>query len=163
MAMGKKGTRDRQASMGGATADLPKSAGHPFYARLNHVLDDAGFDTFVEAQCAPFYADGIGRPSLAPSPMRGSRAATTLRPVPRTRHTTTSSWRPANKVQATRWDEPVRMLRYSLEEAVSSLWRGRRSSSALGSHHCRGAGRPRRIAAGELERRSTAGPVGRSR
>ena len=49
-----------------ATADLPTSAGHPFYARLNRVLDDAGFDTFVEAQCAQFYADGIGRPSLAP-------------------------------------------------------------------------------------------------
>ena len=49
-----------------ATADLPTSAGHPFYARLNRVLDDAGFDTFVEAQCARFYADGIGRPSLAP-------------------------------------------------------------------------------------------------
>ena len=64
--MGKKRTRDRQASMWVATADLPKSAGHPFYARLNRVLDDAGFDTFVEAQCAPFYADGIGRPSLAP-------------------------------------------------------------------------------------------------
>ena len=66
MAMGKKRKRDRQASMWVATADLPKSAGHPFYARLNRVLDDAGFDTFVEAQCAPFYADGIGRPSLAP-------------------------------------------------------------------------------------------------
>ena len=64
--MGKKGKRDRQASMWVATADLPKSAGHPFYARLNRVLDDAGFDTFVEAQCAQFYADGIGRPSLAP-------------------------------------------------------------------------------------------------
>ena len=50
MAMGKKRTRDRQASMWVATADLPKSAGHPFYARLNRVLDDAGFDTFVEAQ-----------------------------------------------------------------------------------------------------------------
>ena len=66
MAMGKKGKRDRQASMWVATADLPKSAGHPFYAQLNRVLDDAGFDTFVEAQCAQFYADGIGRPSLAP-------------------------------------------------------------------------------------------------
>ena len=66
MAMGKKRTRDRQVSMWVATADLPKSAGHPFYARLNRVLDDAGFDTFVEAQCAQFYADGIGRPSLAP-------------------------------------------------------------------------------------------------
>ena len=66
MAMGKKRKRDRQASMWVATADLPTSAGHPFYARLNRVLDDAGFDTFVEAQCARFYADGIGRPSLAP-------------------------------------------------------------------------------------------------
>ena len=66
MAMGKKRKRDRQASMWVATADLPTSAGHPFYARLNRVLDDAGFDTFVEAQCAQFYADGIGRPSLAP-------------------------------------------------------------------------------------------------
>ena len=36
------------------------------YAQLNRVLDDAGFDIFVEAQCAQFYADGIGRPSLAP-------------------------------------------------------------------------------------------------
>ena len=66
MAMGKRRKRDRQASMWVATADLPTSAGHPFYARLNRVLDDAGFDTFVEAQCAQFYADGIGRPSLAP-------------------------------------------------------------------------------------------------
>ena len=65
MAMGKKRKRDRQASMWVATADLPTSAGHPFYARLNRVLDDAGFDTFVEAQCARFYADGIGRPRRA--------------------------------------------------------------------------------------------------
>ena len=49
-----------------ATTDLPRSAGHPFYERLNRVLDDADFDTFVEAQCAQFYADGVGRPSLAP-------------------------------------------------------------------------------------------------
>ena len=26
----------------------------------------AGFDAFVEEQCAKFYADGVGRPSLAP-------------------------------------------------------------------------------------------------
>ena len=49
-----------------ATADLPKIAGHPFYERLNRTLDEAGFDAFVEAQCAAFYADGVGRPSLAP-------------------------------------------------------------------------------------------------
>jgi transposase len=65
MAMGKR-RRRRQTSMWVATADLPQSAGHPFYQRLNRVLDDAGFDAFVETQCAPFYADGVGRPSLAP-------------------------------------------------------------------------------------------------
>ena len=64
--MGKKRKRNRQASMWVATSDLPRSAGHPFYKRLNRVLDDAGFDAFVEAQCAPCYAEDIGRPSLAP-------------------------------------------------------------------------------------------------
>ena len=49
-----------------ATTDLPQSAGHPFYERLNRTLDEADFDAFVEAQCAAFYADGVGRPSLAP-------------------------------------------------------------------------------------------------
>ena len=66
MAMGTKRTRDRQASLWVATGDLPRSAGHPFYERLNRVLDDAGFDVFVEGQCAPFYAATRGRPSLAP-------------------------------------------------------------------------------------------------
>ncbi|MDP7339788.1 MAG: transposase, partial [Vicinamibacterales bacterium] len=66
MAMGKRRRRARQSKMWVATTDLPKSAGHPFYERLNRVLDDAGFDAFVEAQCAKFYADGVGRPSLAP-------------------------------------------------------------------------------------------------
>ncbi|MYK88215.1 MAG: transposase, partial [Acidobacteria bacterium] len=28
--------------------------------------DEAGFDAFVEEQCAKFYADGVGRPSLPP-------------------------------------------------------------------------------------------------
>ena len=66
MAMGKTRTCDRQATMWVATADLPQRAGHPFYERLNRVLDDAGFDTFVEEQCARFYAATVGRPSLAP-------------------------------------------------------------------------------------------------
>ena len=49
-----------------ASSDLPRSGGHPFYERLNRVLDEAGFDAFVEEQCRQFYADGVGRPSLAP-------------------------------------------------------------------------------------------------
>ena len=49
-----------------ATSDLPMSPGHPFYARLNTVLDTAHFDEFVEARCASFYAPVMGRPSLTP-------------------------------------------------------------------------------------------------
>ena len=30
------------------------------------MLDAHGFDEFVEGQCVPFYADGVGRPSLTP-------------------------------------------------------------------------------------------------
>ncbi|MDA1094731.1 MAG: transposase [Acidobacteria bacterium] len=64
--MGKRRTHGRQSTLWVATGDLPTSAGHPFYARLNRVLDEAGFDAFVEAQCAPCYAATVGRPSLAP-------------------------------------------------------------------------------------------------
>jgi transposase len=43
-----------------------RSAGHPFYAALERTLTAEGFDAFVEAQCARFYAARQGRPSLAP-------------------------------------------------------------------------------------------------
>jgi transposase len=49
-----------------AATDLPVSPGHPFYVRLNTILDEAGFDRFVEAQCEAFYAPVMGRPSLPP-------------------------------------------------------------------------------------------------
>ena len=42
------------------TADLPTSAGHPFFERLNRVLEEAGFDAFVEGLCAVFYASPLG-------------------------------------------------------------------------------------------------------
>ena len=48
------------------TADLPTNDGHPYFERLNRVLADSGFDTFVEGLCAAFYADRLGRPSLRP-------------------------------------------------------------------------------------------------
>jgi transposase len=64
MAMGKR-KRTRQPSLWVATTDLPM-ASHPFYARLNQLLREQGFDDFAEAQCALFYADTMGRPSLAP-------------------------------------------------------------------------------------------------
>ena len=48
-----------------AVEELPRSAGHPFYERLNRILSGAGFDALFEKRCAPFYARR-GRPNLAP-------------------------------------------------------------------------------------------------
>jgi transposase len=61
------GTRETdQPSLWIATSDLPASPGHPFYARLNAVLDAHDFDRFAEDQCRAFYAKVMGRPSLPP-------------------------------------------------------------------------------------------------
>ena len=38
MAMGKRRRRARQKTMWVASTDLPQSAGHPFYERLNRLL-----------------------------------------------------------------------------------------------------------------------------
>lgn len=65
MAMGKRG-RERQDSWL-STADLPQSPGHPFYERLNKILDANDFDRFAESRCRKFYAAKLGRPSLAPA------------------------------------------------------------------------------------------------
>src|SRR5437867_2435234 len=64
MAMGKR--KSDQAPIWIPTSDLPVSPGHPFYARLNAILDEAGFDRFAEEQCRSFYAPVMGRPSLPP-------------------------------------------------------------------------------------------------
>src|SRR5712692_3137794 len=64
MAMGKK--RQRQDAVWVVASDLPKSAGHPFYRRLNVLLEARRFDRFAEQLCERFYADGVGRPSLPP-------------------------------------------------------------------------------------------------
>ena len=65
-AMGRRKHRARTPGLWIATNELPRAGGHPFYQRLNQVLDTHAFDEFVEAQCAPFYADAVGRPSLGP-------------------------------------------------------------------------------------------------
>jgi transposase len=65
MAMGKR-KKQRQEPLWVATSDLPASPGHPFYQRLNQILESHGFDSFVEGLCRRFYAPGVGRPSLPP-------------------------------------------------------------------------------------------------
>jgi transposase len=66
MAMGKRKRKLRQQSMWIATQELPRSASHPFYKRLNRILEQNGFDEYVEQLCESFYAPTMGRPSLAP-------------------------------------------------------------------------------------------------
>ena len=63
--MGTRKSRERQEALwyGG---ELPAAPGHPFYNRLNEVLEKAGFDRFCEKSCAGFYHAKLGRPSLAP-------------------------------------------------------------------------------------------------
>ena len=64
MALGKR-KRASQAQLWVATQHL-RAPGHPFYKRLNEVLDKHGFDEFVEERCTTFYAEGAGRPGIPP-------------------------------------------------------------------------------------------------
>jgi transposase len=66
MAMGRRQHRERQEDLWVAHTQLATAPGHPFYERLNAVLDAEGFDRFVEDLCAKFYAPQFGRPSLTP-------------------------------------------------------------------------------------------------
>jgi transposase len=66
MAMGRRANHQRQELMWIPHTVLPHTVAHPFYARLNQVLDERGFDAFVETSCVAFYAERMGRPSLAP-------------------------------------------------------------------------------------------------
>jgi transposase len=65
MAMGTRKKRERQEPLW-YRSELPAAPGHPFYSRLNEVLEKAGFDRFCEDRCAGFYHAKLGRPSLAP-------------------------------------------------------------------------------------------------
>ena len=47
-------------------AEMPRSPGHAFYDRLQSLLNEAGFDPFVEDICKPYYAPRMGAPSLPP-------------------------------------------------------------------------------------------------
>ena len=63
MTMGREGAR--QGDLVVSWRDLPRSPGHAFYDRLQEALVAAGFDAFVESECAPFYSTR-GSQSLPP-------------------------------------------------------------------------------------------------
>lgn len=64
--MGRRSKQAKQESLWVPAAELPVGASHPFYRKLNEILDEERFDEFVESQCAAFYAERMGRPSLSP-------------------------------------------------------------------------------------------------
>lgn len=65
MALGKRRS-ERQEVMWIAADQVAQAPGNPYYRRLNEVLKAEGFDAFAEVACAKFYAEGEGRPGIAP-------------------------------------------------------------------------------------------------
>src|SRR6266699_6688600 len=66
MAMGTRKDQGQQEEMWIPQASLAKGASHPFYQRLNQLLEECRFDEFVEGRCQRFYAAKRERPNLPP-------------------------------------------------------------------------------------------------
>src|SRR6266700_2990710 len=66
MGMGTRQSQEKQEQIWIASVELARSPGHPFYQRLNELLDAEKFDVFVEGLCGKFYASVMGRPGLVP-------------------------------------------------------------------------------------------------
>jgi transposase len=67
MSLGRrKRKKKKQKTLWIETDRATHSPGHPFYERLNEILEKHGFDDFVEDLCKPFYAEKLGRPGIAP-------------------------------------------------------------------------------------------------
>ncbi len=64
MALGKR--RQKQATFWVETSQLQARGRHPFYSRLNEILEGANFDSYAERICRKYYAKTMGRPSIAP-------------------------------------------------------------------------------------------------
>lgn len=65
MAIGRR-KADHQTPLWVATQNIAGGPGSPFYAKLNVILAEAGFDRYVESICEPFYAGKTGRPGIPP-------------------------------------------------------------------------------------------------
>jgi transposase len=63
MALGKR--KPSQAELFIPSAKVVKGPGHPFYSKLNQVLQEATFDEHAEKLCELYYKEG-GRPSIPP-------------------------------------------------------------------------------------------------
>ena len=64
MAMGKR--KPKQVVLFFSTQEIPKAASHPFYSKVNEVLDRNKVDKRLEHLCRRFYKPVMGRPSMLP-------------------------------------------------------------------------------------------------
>jgi len=62
--MGKR--KAKQEGLWVSTEEIARSAGHPFYRKVNEVLEQQQLDQRLEHLCRRFYKPVFGRPSLAP-------------------------------------------------------------------------------------------------
>ena len=62
--MGRK--KSKQSELWVTTEEITKPASHPFYAKVNEVLDECKFDRKAEQLCERFYKPVKGRPSITP-------------------------------------------------------------------------------------------------
>jgi transposase len=66
MAMGTRRRRGRQKCLWVGHQELAKEPTHPFHNRVKEWLEAGQFDEFAEKECAKFFAENDGRPSLTP-------------------------------------------------------------------------------------------------
>jgi transposase len=64
MAMGKR--KGKQESLWVSTEEIARSDGHPFYRKVNEILEQHKLDRRLEHLCRRFYKPVFGRPSMAP-------------------------------------------------------------------------------------------------
>jgi len=62
--MGKR--KAKQQDLWVSTNEIPKAASHPFYAKVNEVLERHQVDRRLEHLCRRFYKPTFGRPSISP-------------------------------------------------------------------------------------------------
>ncbi len=64
MAMGKR--KAKQEPLFFSAQEMPKAASHPFYGKVNEILERNKVDKRLEHLCKRFYQPVMGRPSMAP-------------------------------------------------------------------------------------------------
>lgn len=64
MAMGKR--KPKQEPLFFSAQEIPKAASHPFYAKVNEILERNKVDKRLEHLCTRFYKPVMGRPSMVP-------------------------------------------------------------------------------------------------